>query len=283
MSLKSLVIASFAVALGATASVAGDDFTIPQTVTVPAYDFQGRSIDIIGFQPGMKAEAALEVLKQRKPEVYIGTSKIGNRTVRSAEFPSRYSSWERENEEINVLMTSPSVGNEVFSVSRRLDYWDDEKKPDYEGTLKAFVDKYGEPSAKEDILPDPKYVNKQGRSTTLMWYLGGEGKCDLTRFDSLVGKLSEVCTQPSHKTGPSVSDVMYTPAKAETYQKTAEAGSDVVLVAHVYNHDGSQRLSTITVSFIDLKRRALAASEDIKLIEAEQAKFDSVKVAAPEL
>lgn len=283
MSLKSLVIAPFVVALGTTASIAADDFPILQTVTVPAYDFQGRSIDIIGFQPGMKADVALEVLKQRKPEVYIGTSKIGNRTVRSAEFPSRYSSWERENEEINVLMASPSVGNEVFSVSRRLDYWDDAKKPDYEATLKAFVDKYGEPSAKDDVLPDPKYVNKKGRSTTLMWYLGGEGKCDLARFDSIVGKVSEVCTQTSHKTGPSVSDVTYTPAKAEIYQKTAEAGSDVVLVANVYNHDGSQRASTITVSFIDLKRRALAAVEDIKLIEAEQAKFDSVKVAAPEL
>jgi hypothetical protein len=283
MSLKSLVIASFVVAFGTTAAIAAEDFPIPQTVTVPAYDFQGRSIDIIGFKPGMKAEEALAVLKQRKPEVYIGTSKIGNGSVRSQEFPSRYSSWERENEEINVLMTSPSAGNEVFSVSRRLEFWTEEKRPDFEATLKAFTDKYGAPSAVNDELPDPKYLNKKGRYTTLMWYLGGDGKCDLTKFDSMVGKVSEVCTETSHETGPSVKNVTYTPAKAEIYQKTATAGSDVVLVAKVYNSDGSQRAFSITVSFVDLKRRALAAAEDIKLIEAEQAKFDSVKVAAPEL
>jgi hypothetical protein len=283
MSLKSLVIASLIASFGTTAAIAAEDFQIPQTASVLAYDFQGRSIDIIGFTPGMKADAALELFKQRKPEIYIGTSKIGNASVRSQEFPSRYSSWERENEEINVLMTSPSAGNEVFSVSRRLEFWSEEKRPDFEATLKAFTDKYGTPSVVNDELPDPKYLNKTGRYTTLMWYLGGEGKCDLTKFDSMVGKVSAVCTQTAHETGPSVKNVTYTPAKAETYQKTATAGSDVVLVAKVYNSDGSQRAFSVTVSFIDLKRRALAAAEDLKLIEAEQAKFDSVKVAAPEL
>jgi hypothetical protein len=282
MSLKSLVIASALAAVCATAATAGEDFPVPQTLTIPAYDF-ANTVDIIGLKPGMKADEALRILKERKPEVYVETSQFGNRTVRSAEYPSRYSSWERENEEINVLMVSPSTGNEVFSVSRRLEFWSDEKQPDYETTLKALTDKYGKPSAVNDVLPDPKYENHKGRSTTLMWYFGGAGKCDLTQFDSIVAKVSTVCTETTHQTGPSVSNVVYSPAKLENYQKTAGAGSDLVLVANVFNHEGNQRVFGMTVSFVDLKRRALAAEEDVKLVNAEQAKFDSVKVAAPEL
>jgi hypothetical protein len=282
MSLKSLVIASALAAVCATAALAAEDFPIPQTVTIPAYDFANR-VDIIGFKPGMKADEALRVIKERKPSIYIDNSQFGNRTVRSMEFPSRYSSWERENEEINVLMVSPSTGNEVFSVSRRLEFWSAEKQPDYETTIKALTDKYGNPSAVDDVPPTPGDINHRGRSTTLMWYFGGEGKCDLKKYDSIVSKVSTVCTKVTHETGPSVSNVMYSPGKVESYQKTAGAGSDVVLVANVFNHDNNNRVFGMTVSFVDLKRRALAAEEDLKLIKAEQAKFDEVKNPAPDL
>lgn len=282
MSIKSIVLAA-ALAIVSTSAFAVEDFAIPQTATVPAYEFPGRKIDIIGFTPGMGADEALELFRERKPDVDVSRTQIGSRNVSSVAFPSRYSSWERENEEINVLLTSPSAGNQVYFVSRKLDFWNDEKKPDFEATLKAFTEKYGEPSAVDEVLPDPQYVNRTSRSTTLMWYLGGEAKCDLERFDSMASKVSEVCTKPIHQSGYSIKDITYSPGRAELYAQTAEAGSDVVLVANVYNHDGSSRASRIMVSFVDLKRRAISAAEDIKLIEAEQAKFDNIKNDAPEL
>jgi len=190
--------------------------------------------------------------------------------------------WEREKEEINVYLTSPSTGNEVFAASRALDFWHDDK-PDFGKTIAALVQKYGEPSAREEILPDPKYINKKSKSVTLMWYLGGEGKCELTQFDSMVGKLSTVCTETRHKTGPSVSDYAYTPRRAEEYANAATAGSDVVLVATMYNHDGSERISRMTTSFTDLKRRSLTVKADMAAIEAAQAEFDNIKVDAPDL
>ncbi|MCS4089708.1 hypothetical protein [Rhizobium sp. BK176] len=282
MSLKSIVLASALAVIGATSAMAIDDFQIPQAITIPAYAFADK-VDIIGLKPGMKADEALRILKERKPEIYIDNSQFGNRVVRSVEFPSRYSSWERENEEINVLMVSPSSGNEVFSVSRSLEFWRDEKRPDYETTVKALTDKYGKPSAEEVIPPTPGDINHRGRSTTLMWYFGGEGKCDLKKFDGMMSNLSDLCTKVTHQTGPSVTNVMYSPAKLESYQKTATAGSDVILVAKVYNHDDDNRVFGMSVSFVDLKRRALTAEEDLKLVKAEQAKFDSVKNPAPEL
>jgi hypothetical protein len=284
MSLKPFLLPALA-ALAVSSQVSAKDFAIPQTVNVPAYDFQGRSIDIIGFVPGMKADVALKLLQDRKPgkEVRGSTSSIGNRTVSSESFDSYYYSWQREKEEINVYLTSPSAGNEVFSASRNLEFWNAEERPDFEKSIAALVEKYGDPSKREDILPDPRYINKKSKTVTLMWYLGGAGKCELKQFDSIVGQLSDICNKATHKTGPSVNDFAYTPAKADIYSKTATAGSDILLVAHIHNNDGSDRVFRMTVSFTDLKRRALSAKADIALIEAEQAKFDSVKVAAPEL
>jgi hypothetical protein len=285
MSLKMRLVTALAAILVAGSAAATDDFAVPQTVNLPAYDFKGRTVDIVGIKPGMKAEEAMAVLKERFPGEKIGgmTSSIGNRTVSSGSYDSLYHMWKREKEEVNVYMTSPSSGNAVFHASRALDFWNAEDQPDFEKTIAAFVAKYGEPSKREEVLPDPKYVNKTSKTVTLMWYLGGNGKCELTQFDNITGKLSDICNTTMHKTGPSVKDYIYNPARAEVYAKTAKAGSDLVLVAKMSNHDGSERISRMTVSFTDLKRRALTAEADIALINAEQAKFDSVKVGAPDL
>jgi hypothetical protein len=284
MFLKRLALASL-IASSFVPAFAAEPFALPQVETIPPYSVEGRSIDIFGFKPGMSATDALALFKEKKPgeEISVETSNVGTRNVSSVEFPSRYSMWKRENEEINVFMDSPSVGNEVFAVSRSLEFWRDEKQPDFEATLKAFVDKYGKPSAINDVPPDPRYTNHQRHTTTYMWYIGGRGVCELKQLDSISRKYSDVCTEVSHKTGPDVNGAVYSPSRAETYAKTATAGTDLVLVATVYNLDGGPRAFGVTVSFIDLKRRDRSAVADIKAIQAEQAKFDSVKVAAPEL
>lgn len=281
MSRKSFLVAAI-VALAATSAQARSEFTLVQSKTAPEYAFKA---DIIGFTPGMSAADAETKMTERYPEgnIQLSTTYVGNDNVHSDSFKSRFSMWKREKEEINVLLTSPSAGNQVFAVSRNLEYWDDEARPDIDETISALKAKYGEPNYALDARPKANSLRKD-RIVTLAWYLGGNGKCDLKQFDSMMRQVSEICTnEVIHKTGPQISTVSYNPGYAKYYAQLAQAGADVILVAKVSNHDNSSRAFNVRVSFMDLKRPALSVEGDAEQIEAAQKAFDSVKVAAPEL
>lgn len=275
MFLKTTITASIFMAAAMSAAIGTERFSIPQSVDLPVYSFEGREIDIIGFKPGMAAADALQLLQEHKKgedvrymEMYIGT-----RDVESEYFPSLYYSWQREEEAINVFLTSPSAGNQVYAVSRSLDFESDQR-PKIDDLLAGLVQKYGDPDNQYD-----RVTNTQ----SFAWYFGGQGRCELEHLDIGMARVSELCVMPHHTTGPSIDRLTYTPRKAKHYLETMGAGSDVVVVASIVAYRDDGKANRIVMSFVDLKRRALSAEADIKLLEQEQAEFNQIEVAIPKL
>ncbi len=234
----------------------------------------------------MSVEEAEALMKARYPagDIEKMESWMRAKDVSSVRFPTALYMWKREKEEMNVLFTSPSSGSQVFRVSRRTSYPQDER-PDFDKTVEALIQKYGKPSDTDFHEPRESMLRNQGyKSATLMWYLGGAGQCDLKHLNTGMNDVaSEICRKASVETGPDINNAVYTPRKANLYTGAAKGGSDLIIVADVYSYDGSPRVARMTVSFTDVKRVAATVEADVKLLSAEQSKYDKIKIAAPEL
>jgi hypothetical protein len=249
-------------------------FEIPKTVEIPAYTVEDGGVDIAGFRPSMPAEEALELLREHTAgkELRYLEGYFGTRDVRSVYYPTAYYSWS-EPEEINVLLNSPSAGNQVVSVSRSLSFRRDQR-PLSEDVMASLIEKYGEPQSS---------FRRNAQTRAFSWYLGGNRQCELKHLDVGMSNVSGICDEPLHATGPGINNLTYSPQRAQYYLDTAAGASNVVLVASLTEYREDGKTDRLVVSFIDLHRRAASVQADIGLLNAEQEKFNSVKVDVPKL
>ncbi|MCV9964887.1 hypothetical protein OIU34_23625 [Pararhizobium sp. BT-229] len=265
-------IASFALAavlgLVSTAYARDDGFDIPKTVDLPMPHFDGRDIDIVGVKPGQPGDEAVSILKARFPkeDISFHNTDIGTDQVHSQTFNTFYTVGGDISEKMQLFLSSPSAGSQVIGAMRDKYFPKADGQPTMDTIMTELTKKYGKPD--RDII--------QGNSPwrTVSWYIGGDGKCAKQWF----------CEWPYYDHNYSHHAAEYNPAYLKEYEKDMEVGTDYVVTAEIRPEDPDMsRVSSLTVSFVDLKRRGLSAREDFNLVMSKQAEFDKKPVAAPEL
>jgi hypothetical protein len=270
MKFGSFTLAVLAVVGTAELSFAGETFTVPHTVNLSEYNF-GHDIDIVGLKPGQSAADVKDILKERFGEFRGQSMRIGTDQVSSEKFDVTYAAGQRDKEQVQVFLTSPSAGNQVFAAGRVLDFRTSDGLPAITDLVAKLSEKYGEPT---NFTPEGR------KGPTAVWYLGSKGKCDLK--DTISYRPSWICDEPYFSYRLNDGKV-YNIRAAQEYADTMNAGADVILVAKFTSFDHNGKANSMAVSFVDVKRRGLSLEADLKLIDAEQAKFDSKSVAMPDL
>jgi hypothetical protein len=254
--------------IASTSYARTDGFEIPKTVDLPMPSFEGRTIDIVGIKPGQPEQEAFEVLKARFPNERIDYrwTDYGTDQVHSQNFNTSYTVGGDFSEKMEFFLSSPSAGSQVIGAMREKYFRKSDGQPKMDVVYAELVKKYGEPS--RDVV--------QGNSPrrTISWYVGGDGKCE---------KLW-LCEWPYYDHNYSKKSAEFNPNRIETYVKEMEVGADYVITAVLNPEDRDMvYVSSLTVSFVDLKRRGLSAKADYDLVMAKQDQFEQKPVAAPEL
>ena len=148
-----------------------------------------------------------------------------------------------------------------------------DQRPRIDDLASSLIAKYGEPAN----------VSESGRSRTLTWYVGGEGSCNMRHLNVGMARYDELCTSPWHITGPSINNQTYNPGKSEHYTNLLTGGSEVIVAASVNWYEDDGRASAVTMSVLDLNRRAVAAQHDVALINEHQKAYDQIEVEVPRL
>lgn len=275
MPVKSLILSSSIILAAVSGALGSERFTIPQTVEVPSYAPLEGGIDIVGFKPGMASAESLQLLEKHVDgkEIRYLEGYFGTRDVTSENFRTLYYSWQREKEDVNVFLSSPSAGNEVYAVSRSLDFRRDQR-PRSEDLMAGLIEKYGEPNSS---------YKRNASQHSVSWFFGGNRKCELEHLDTGMARASQLCHEPFHDTGAAANGLVYSPRNAKHYLETAEGGSNVVVVAMFTQHRDDGKVDRLVVSFLDLKRRAASVEADLKLLDEQQKKFDQAEVGLPKL
>jgi hypothetical protein len=267
-----LKIACFALATlfgVATTTYARDGgFDIPKTVDLPVPHFDGRDIDIVGVKPGQLGDDAVSILKERFPkeDISFQNTDIGTDQVHSQTFNTFYTVGGDFSEKMQLFLSSPSAGSQVIGAMRDKSFRKADGQPTMDTVVTELTAKYGKPD--RDVV--------QGNSPwrTVSWYIGGDGKCVKQWF----------CEWPYYDHNYSRNSAAYNPAYLKEYEKDMEVGAEYVVTAVIKPEDrGMTHVSSLTVSFVDLKRRGLSAREDFNLVMSKQAEFDKKPVAVPEL
>lgn len=268
--------AAFQVSISCSAASAAEAFPIPLVESGSPASYEGAKADIVGIEVGQSYSSLMDILPTLGlKDVRQMETRIGTRDVSSERFVTYVQAGSRR-ELVSIHLTSPSVGNQVYAVSRELDFASDQR-PIRDDLVAGLLAKYGKHSGEFDVN------HGTSRSQLFAWYLGGTGSCDMKHLDRGMAQISELCSRPFHHTGPSVNNHVYSPAKADHYLATASAGADVVIVAQITLHRDDGRADRLVVSVLDLKRRALSAQADVPLIMEAQSKFEATAVTLPKL
>jgi len=250
---------------------AAGSFSIPEnTITFQDATYEGREVDIIGIKMGMSGDEALNILDEHRKgrNVNYLESNFGTRNVTSDYFKSAYYSWNRDAENITVLLTSPTSGGKVYSVARQIDFGVRDR-PTMEDLTASLIKKYGEPSSEKTKNSSNKY---------LYWYLGESEKC------SSPAKEGNICTSPLRVSWHTdINKIVYSPAKINSYKEQSSAGANTIIIAEITSFDDDGRVGELLVSIVEPKRAFATAEVDMKLIDEAEAQNSNRKVATPKL
>lgn len=234
-----------------------------------------RSADTIprieGLYPGMLSNEARKALAGLFPEADIVETRYGveHDGKRSVPFTARFHSWGYPGLRMNVFLTSPSAGNEVYAVTARRNFENGEGG-DHDHAVKELLSRYGETTISERPF-DPTRILGRARMTTMSWYFGGKRTCSLYKPDQLASNLADLCEKPFHKVGDTVTTLDYSLDRLSEYRYTAAAGANIILAVTIVGDDTGTSVTSMTSSFLDVRRRLLSAEADLMTLEEADA------------
>lgn len=222
-----------------------------------------NAVDVQGIAPGMSVDEAKKRLVEiygKDPSVWETTLSVQNKSVYmdSQPYVARMRG-EKDSDYIDVYFGTPSTGNVVVGIERKIQYLDARSAPEIATTIKALQDKYGPVSS----------VNPQYAKQTFLWFHKKDGlsKCEW--------RVSCDNTEP-----------VLDPSQLEYLMKATKNGSDLAVFAFIDNSDNDKsRLYSMMVKVSDLTNKALTLDEAFKQMNAaaEAAYNSSSPAKAPDL
>jgi hypothetical protein len=233
---------------------------IPSGAPIPPYNKMDYAFDIVGLNPGDGVQSVRQMITEyfetspAEKEIAFALGSIG-----STQFTNSLSGSGNKGgfqESLSVAFSSPLTGGQAISIQRSMRSLSREEAPRITELLAALKSKYGEGVSK----------NFPGAALSHMWFFkdGKSVKCN-AMCDSVISS-------------------GYTPTGIKDYVKQGQYPYDIRIVLYVYA-DGTfrERVSSVGLDLVDVKRRSMAADADIKFMNAANREAKKTPGALPNL